>query len=120
LDHGVLDRVGTVASDALDGNDLAASDHGQQRDAAIDGAVRAIAARIHFDDSYAARAAIALRAALFAPGDAALTKVIEEGRRWREAFDVAAFTIERELEGRAHRPTLPRSGLASWAPYQSR
>src|SRR5262249_23150166 len=106
--------------DALDRDDLASRDHGEQRDAAIDGPERALAARVGVDERDRARAAVALRAAVLAAGQADRAQVVEERAVGRLPLDADDLTVEPEFEpafhGAGKGPTTAEGGLHAEGP----
>src|SRR5262249_12385734 len=98
VDHGLLHGVERAArvGDALDGDDLAAGDHGQQRDARVDGAEPALAVAVRLHERDGAGAAVALGAALLAAGLADRAEVVEQRPVGRLAFDADGLAVERE------------------------
>src|SRR5581483_2137839 len=78
LDHGLLH--GVRAAEALDGHELAARDHGHERDARVDRAEARPALRVTLDEVDRAGAAVALGAALLRAREAARAEPVGERR----------------------------------------
>ncbi len=120
LDHGRLHRVQRLpVGDALHGDDLAPGHHRQQRDAAIDGAQDALAVRVGLDQRHRAGAAVALGAALLAPGEAGGAEVVEERAVGRLALDRAGPSVEGEGEAIVQRRLRKRLARASAEPTRA-
>ncbi len=103
LHHRGLDGMKLFAlTEAFHRDDLAPGHHGDERDAAVDGAIGALSARVLLDQSDGARPAIALSAAFFAPRSPTRTQKLKEGGGRRAFLYLHALAVEAEVEGRGH------------------
>ncbi len=80
LDHRLLHRVQHLAGgQPLDGDHLAAGEHGHERDAAVDGAIGPPAVCVALHDGNRARTAVPLSAPLFAPSQSFGAQPAQQG-----------------------------------------